>query len=124
MTRTPSFNEFAEFIRERHGLSRKKQIAPETKFEDDLGITGDDGCDLLAATEKRFRVSLSSEKHGYRETFALGPNEFLFQSEGGVFPELLTIFRGHSPVVRTFTVGELYNAVQEALAKKLTLPSN
>ncbi len=80
--KTLSFDEFAEFVRECHGLSRKKQIAPETKFEDDLGITGDDGADLLEATEKRFNVSLCSKEHGCRETFNLGPNEYLFHPEG------------------------------------------
>jgi acyl carrier protein len=114
-----SFDEFAEFIRQWAGLSRKKQIAPETEFEDDLGITGDDGCELLEAAEKRFKVTLSSEENGYRETFNLGPNEFLFHAEGfgPSLPDLL--FGRPAPVVVTFTVGELYRAVQEALAKKV-----
>lgn len=43
---TPSFEEFVAFIRDWAGISRKK-ITPETLFEDDLGITGDDGCELL-----------------------------------------------------------------------------
>jgi len=114
----PSFDEFAEFIRQWAGLWRKKRIAPETEFERDLGITGDDGCELLEATEKRFNVTLSSDEQGYRKTFNLGPNEFLFHAEGiGPWPPYpLTIFT--APVVRAFTVGELYNAVQGALTKQ------
>jgi hypothetical protein len=42
-----TFEEFAEFIREFTGVSPKTQITAETRFEDDLRITGDDGNDLL-----------------------------------------------------------------------------
>jgi len=116
---TVSFDEFAEFIREWAGLSRKKQIAPETESEDGLGITGDDGCELLEATEKRFKVTLSSEEHGYRKTFNLAPNEFLFHPEGfGLGPDPLTLLGRPAPVIVDFTVGELYSAVQEAQTKK------
>jgi hypothetical protein len=109
-----SFAEFAEFVRQWAGISRKKQIAPET-FEDDLGITGDDGCELLESVEKHFDIKLSSEEDGYRKTFNLSPHQFLFHSEGFSLspPEILTIFG--APVVVRFTVGNLYNAVQEVL---------
>ena len=53
---TLSFAEFADFIRSQCGVSAKKTITHESKFEDELGITGDDGVDLLKATEKRFNV--------------------------------------------------------------------
>ena len=112
-----SFDQFAEFVRERFRLSRKRKIAPESELEADLGITGDDGCDLLRATEQRFDIRLCSEEHGYGETFNLGPNEFLFHSEG-FGPDVLAIFGRPSPTIRAFTVGELYSAVQEALRKK------
>jgi hypothetical protein len=46
------FDQFADFVREWGGLSRKKKIAPESEFEADLGITGDDGCDLLEARRR------------------------------------------------------------------------
>lgn len=115
---TLSFDEFAEFIRQWARISRKKKIAPETEFEDGLGISGDDGCDLLKATEKRFKVALSSEEHGYRKTFNLGPDEFLFHAEG-FGPDLRTFLGRPVPAVVTFTVGALYDAVQEALAKKV-----
>jgi acyl carrier protein len=105
-----SFDEFAEFVREWGAIPRKIAISPETRFEDDLGITGDDGCELLTASEAQFNIRLSSEEHGYRDTFRLGTNEFLFHSEG-FGPSLLDVSR----TIRAFTVGELYNAVQEAL---------
>ena len=61
---------------------QSEAIVIETLFEDDLGITGDDGCELLEATETHFGVSLASPEEGYRCTFDLAPHEFLFHSEG------------------------------------------
>jgi hypothetical protein len=115
-----SFKRFCEFIRDFAGLSRTKKIGPDTLFENDLGITGDDGCELLEATERRFGIRLSSEKEGYRGTFHLGPNEFLFHSEGFGDPSdtLTTLFTGHPPTIRRFKVRELYAAVQDALKQE------
>lgn len=110
-----TFDEFADFIREYWQVSDRKRISPETKFERDLGLTGDDGSDLLEATEKRFGVTLASEEKGLRETFNLGPNEYLFNSEG-LFPFGFTSLFGPEPTVREFTVGELFEAVQKARA--------
>jgi len=115
-----SFDRFAEFIREYWSVSDRRQITSETQFERDLGLTGDDGEDLLRATEKRFGISLWSEETGLRHTFNLEPNEYLFHSEGlELFPYLLTRFFGrekHS--VRKFTVGELFEAVQKRKLKE------
>jgi hypothetical protein len=118
---TPSFEEFAKFIHEWAGIPTRKQIAPETLFEDDLGITGDDGCELLEETERRFGVCLSSPEHGYRQTFGLGPNEFLFHSEGfgPSWSDFVSLFGESSPpnIIRRFSVVELFNAVKNAPAK-------
>ncbi|QNI31299.1 DUF1493 family protein [Alloacidobacterium dinghuense] len=111
------FDEFADFIREYRQVPDRKRISPETQFERDLGLTGDDGSDLLEATEKRFRVTLASEEKGLRETFNLGPNEYLFHSEGwDIFPFRFTSLFGVEPTVREFTVGELFEAVRKAKA--------
>jgi acyl carrier protein len=115
------FQQLAEFIREWSHISRKKQIVSETQFERDLGITGDDGYEFLGATEKRFDINLSSKEDGYRQIFKLGPNELLFHSEvPELFPfELLSIFgRSSTPTIRSFTVGELYDAVQKAMENR------
>jgi hypothetical protein len=112
-----SFDQFAEFIRESCRISRKSKIAPESEFEADLGITGDDGVDLLNATERRFDVRLCSDGHRFRETFNLEPNEFLFHSEG-FGPDWAAPLGRPSAIIRAFTVGELYRAVQEALRRK------
>jgi acyl carrier protein len=112
-----SFDQFADFVREWRRLSRKRKIEPESEFEADLGITGDDGIDLLSATERRFDIRLCSEEHGFRETFNLGSNEFLFHSEG-FGPDVPTLVGRPSPMITAFNVGELYRAVQEAMREK------
>jgi acyl carrier protein len=111
-----TFDEFAEFIREHWSVPVRKQITPDTEFERDLGLTGDDGDDLLQATEKRFGVALGSEETGVRETFNLRQNEYLFHSEGlDLSPFRFTTLFGHEePTVRRFTVGELFEAVQKS----------
>ena len=113
-----SFEEFARFIRSWGHISKTKTITPATRFELDLGIFGGDGDDLLKAAEKKFDVSLCSERSGYRDTFNLEPDEYLFSAEGaGPVWGLISIF--DCPHVREFTVGELYEAVRKALNKKI-----
>src|SRR5450631_896091 len=106
---SPTFDQFAEFILDYWQVSNRKSIGPETQFERDLGLTGDDGADLLEATEKKFGIVLCSEDKELRETFSLGPNEYLFHSEGlDIAPVFLSLFGREVPTVREFTVGELY----------------
>jgi len=114
-----TFDQFADFVREFWHLSEGKQITPETQFERDLDLTGDDGDELLLATERRFDIKLGSEETGIRETFNLEPNEFLFNSEGwGPSPrEIISLFSGGPTVVRKFTVGELFDAVRTIKAR-------
>lgn len=114
-----TFDEFAAWLREYWDVPSRKKILPETQFERDLGLTGDDGDDLLEATEKRFQVRLGNEETGVRETFNLGSNEYLFNSEGwGPSPrEIISLFSGGPTVVRKFTVGELFEAVKRIKAK-------
>jgi hypothetical protein len=104
-----SFDHFVRFVREFGSISPKVAITRSTRFENDLGITGDDGCDLLLKTEQHFGVRLWSDTYGYRHTFGLRPNEHLFHSEGF---DILGLFQQGS--VREFTVGELYDAISQA----------
>jgi hypothetical protein len=114
-----TFEEFATFIREYRSIPARTQIRSETQFERDLGLTGDDGIDLIKATEKRFEVTLGNGDTGVRETFNLQPNEYLFNSEGWgpSRAEIISLFSGPRTVVRKFTVGELFEAVRKAKAK-------
>jgi len=112
----PTFEEFSDFIREFAGFSASTEIARATRFEKDLGITGDDGCDLLDEVERKFGALLHSKEHGYRKSLDLDQNEFLFNSEGFNPFELLTILlkKTERSKVRDFTVGELFDAVCRA----------
>jgi acyl carrier protein len=39
-------------------LRSNKVLTADTLFEDDLGVSGDDGVDLLEAVEKEYGISL------------------------------------------------------------------
>ena len=110
----PSFDQFVAFLREAQGIRTRISITPATRLEKDLGITGDDGTDLLVETEKQFGVKLWSEEHGYRQTFHLGPDEYLFHSEGFDIFWLIRRLLGRPDPVRELTVGELHEAVCRA----------
>lgn len=115
-----AFDEFAAWLREYWSVPVRKAIVAETQFERDLGLSGDDGDDLLVAAEKEFEVKLGNEETGVRETFNLQPNESLFNSEGWGPPpaELISFFSGsQSSTVRSFTVGELFEAVRRKKAE-------
>lgn len=115
----PTFEGFSQFIREHTGVSQKKLITLETQFERDLGITGDDGDELLMATENRFSVRFVTNEYGLKELFNLKPNEYLFHSEGiGCIPIGLLWPFGVRSTVRSFTVGELYEAVCKLMEDK------
>ena len=103
-----SFESFTAFLREFLGLSGRVTTELSTRFEEDLRVTGDDGLDLLVATEQTFNVQLSSTEDGYRKTFGLAADEYLFHSEG---TSLLGFFIGRKEKVVQFTVGQLYGAV-------------
>ena len=105
---TPSFEQLADLIRRECGFRNEKHIAPDTQFERDLGITGDDGGDLIEAVEEQYHIEFS------RESFGLEVNEYLFSAEG--FPFIQTIFGNQ--IARSFSAGELYAAVLKELAKQ------
>ncbi|WP_020595334.1 acyl carrier protein [Spirosoma panaciterrae] len=111
----PNFDQFADFIREFSGYSPKKSISPTTLFEKELGITGDDGVELLDAVEKHFGISLINDENDLRSVFGLQPNEYLFDGEG--WPALWWFGTGHKPIIHAFTVGELYDVVHRAFQR-------
>jgi hypothetical protein len=114
----PTFDDVAEFVRRWARIPAKKPITSDTQFERDLGITGDDGGELLEAAEVQFKVNLRDGDNGYRTIFKLGPNEYLFNSEGFSIgsggTDMITLFTNTNPSVRRFTVGELYDAIGKA----------
>jgi acyl carrier protein len=81
-SKSPTFNDVADFVRAWGRIPVKRQIDPETQFERDLGITGDDGSELLEAAQKKFGVDLAPDESGYRNIFELGPNGIPLQLGG------------------------------------------
>lgn len=105
----PSFDDVAAFVREVVRPRGDRSITPETRLEADLGVTGDDGTDLLREAEKRFKVTLT------RNSFGLGPNECLFGPEGFDPLGIIHWIRGLPRLmIRDLTVGELHDAVCRA----------
>ena len=115
---SPSFEKVAEFVRNWARISAKQPITVHTQFERDLGITGDDGGELLLAAQENFKVDLADGGNGYRKLFNLGANEYLFNAEGFSFgsgrTDMITLFTNTNPSVRSFTVGELHEAISKA----------
>jgi acyl carrier protein len=112
---TPSFEQLAEFIRRECGLRKDKHIDADTQFERDLGITGDDGGELLEAVEKQYQIEFT------HESFGLEFNEYLFHSEGFDLSPIQSLFGRPIPEVRSFTAGELYEAVLKELIKQTSI---
>jgi acyl carrier protein len=110
----PSFEELARLIREHQGFRSDKRILPEFQFERDLGVTGDDGVEILDEVQKRFGLEFSDE------SFGLDHNEYLFHPEGfAPFPfAFQSLFGQATPTVRPFTVGELYSVFKREMEKK------
>lgn len=106
----PNFDELAEFVRHFSGYNPGKIIIPNTLFENDLGITGDDGVELLETVEQHFDIQLTDADGSARNTFRLGPNEYLFNGEGFGF-SLWWFGKSQKPIIHPFTVGELYEAI-------------
>ena len=94
--------------------ARTHKSLPRLNFERDLGITGDDGVDVVDRVAKYYEIQFTAE------SFGLAPNEFLFNPEGvDLIPaSIRLLFRKPEPEVRSFKVGELFNAVQRELNAK------
>ena len=112
----PTLQQVIDFVREFSG-DAKSVITEETRLEADLGITGDDGVELLEEAEKRFGVSFVTEERSFKETFGLGENEYLFNAEGvdllGARRLVGWIRNEPRCVVRDLTVGELWRVLGE-----------
>ncbi len=118
---SPSIIEVINFIREYSGI-RKKHIDENTYIDRELGITGDDGVELLEEAEKVFEVSFESEVHNLRTLFSMKENEYLFHAEGfdlfGI-SRFIDWLRGkHRPIIRDLTVGEFHQALVILRQKK------
>jgi len=110
----PTLEEVIDFIREFSGC-RNKFIDENTWLENDLGITGDDGVELLKEAEKIFDVSLPPEGEDFCKLFSLKENEYLFHSEGIDFFGIAWLYRRlrgiPAEVIRDLSVGQLHRVL-------------
>lgn len=116
----PTLSQLVDFVRDFTG-NRRASITAQTYLEEDLGITGDDGAELLEEVAQRFGIVLHTDEDGYRTTFSLGENEYLFHSEGFdplCIGRLIGWLRNKPrPIIRDLTVGALHDALVAAHRK-------
>lgn len=99
-------------IRKCQGFAETDVITEAAQLERDLGITGDDGCELLKAIEKEFDISFAGSDGTIREALGLSDGEYLFHSEGmGLFRLVAALFGRDVEKIKPITVGQLYDAV-------------
>ena len=107
----PSWREFTR-------VSKRKAVDSETRLEADLGVTGDDGADLLEAVANRFDLDYKAFDSALVDTLGLGPNEYVFGPEGldliGVGALVRWARRQPQPTFRDLTVRELHAALLAA----------
>lgn len=118
---SPSVEEVIAFVREFSGCTRKA-IDESTLLEDDLGICGDDGVELLEEAEKFFAVRFATDEEDFRSLFSLKENEYLFTSEGLDLLGICYFFRWlrgePEPVVRDLSIGQLHQVLVKVRSKQ------
>lgn len=111
---SPTLAEVISFIREYAGL-RKQPIDENTYIENDLGIAGDDGVELLQEAETVFGVCFETDEYNLRTLFSMSDNEYLFTAEGLDLFGISRFFawlRGiPEPTIRDLTVGEFHQVL-------------
>jgi len=100
-----SFDDFVDFINDNFIFSDKVPIGKETLVEKDLGITGDDGDELLLAIQDEFGINFCDETGSIRKAFNLKENEYLFHGEG------FSLFNFSNNHIIPLTIGQLYDVV-------------
>lgn len=111
MDQEATLEELIALLREFH-CGYKCKITATTLLEDDLGISGDDGHDLVEQVERRFNVSFVGKDGTFREAFDLGKDEYLFHGEGFRCAELMLGLLGiRLYKVKPLTVGQLLEAI-------------
>lgn len=117
----PTLDQVIAFVREFTGTPHRTIITASTRIEEDLGVCGLDGVDLLERVEKHFGIEFPAGD-GVRIAFELAPHEYLFSSDGfdlPILPGLLRWLKGTPrPVVVDLTVGRL----REVLARLKAAP--
>jgi len=82
MKQKPTLDDLISLIRTHQCISEQITINGSTLLEKDLGITGDDGSELLEEIENKYDISFSGENGTIQGAFELEEDEYLFHSEG------------------------------------------
>jgi len=106
MMATATFDDVVRALRASQGIRNQVMITGATLVESELGITGDDGCDLLEDLEQAFHIAFAGEDGSLREAFGLDDDQFLFHGEGW---NPLALFRKEN--VKPLSVGELHRVI-------------
>lgn len=109
-----SIGNLIAIIREFHAISDKTEILAHSLIEADLGVTGDDGSELLAHLEETFKVNFELSD------FDLKIAQYLFQSEG--FNLFSASFSDEMANKKDISVNCLHKAITHAFSRKNTTP--
>lgn len=106
-------DEFIELLCDYSGHDQDKQkVTPDFLIEEDFGITGDDGVELLEFIEKAYTVKFPQDESQFRALFGLSANEYLFHSEGLSIVDIFPFLRNRkSKKVVSISVKQLYDVV-------------
>lgn len=102
-----SLEDLVDFIKDCFSFTNK-EITRESLLERDLGITGDDGDELLLAIMDEFSIEFRDEKDSIRDAFELKDDEYLFHGEGWSISGLFI-----KENIKPLTVGQLYDVMQK-----------
>jgi hypothetical protein len=119
MDREVKLDDVIMFIRESQGIRARKLITGETLLERDLGITGDDGDQLLAEAQEKFGVSFLGSDGTLRTAFGLAPDEYLFHGEGcNPFALIANLFGVAVEKVKPLSVRQLHEVIVQLQGQK------
>ncbi|WP_039054780.1 hypothetical protein [Enterobacter sp. Bisph1] len=117
----PKLEDVIAFVRKCTGCYREA-IDENTLLENDLGVAGDDGDELLQEAEQVFGVSFGREEH-FRALFSLKENEYLFTGEGLDLLGICYLWRKlrgiPEPVFRDLSIAQLHNVLVKLRSKQL-----
>ena len=89
-------------------------------LEADLGITGDDGSELLEAIQNHFVMSFVGSDGTIRDAFDLGEKQYLFHSEGvGPFALIASLFGKDVENVKPLSIDQLHQATCRAWNQRM-----
>lgn len=110
----PSFERFAEVVRDYLSLTRDRLLYPKMQLQRDLGMDENRCIALMKTLEARYGIALTAD------SFDLQPREHLFHSGslGQDDPYIQTVFGNTNEEVQPLTLGQLCRAVLKELAKQ------